>query len=196
MHQTIGGSVVSNGMRMEGISSKIFSKCRKAFAGDVHVPQKVGKVMYVGSPYHVHFGDYFNPRLVLLDSESGVIESIQHDKCPRKISLSINNPAELTKKKAPYIRPGDFVKVRVELPKHDFPLWREMCVSIKKRLKKLGAHERGVEVKEIKRVKLIRKAEQENHNMAFKASDYDILERFTGRENIAEELAAFGRDLL
>src|SRR3954470_7797877 len=71
MHQTISGSIASNGQRMSGETLPyIFDGVGKIYSGDIHVPQVVRSVVadveYVGSPYHVHFGDNFTPRVVLL----------------------------------------------------------------------------------------------------------------------------------
>lgn len=70
MHATVSGAVAENGQRLEGTCSASFLEgvdC-KVFSGDIHVPQIVGDVEYVGAPYHVHFGDTFVPRTVLYDT--------------------------------------------------------------------------------------------------------------------------------
>lgn len=196
MHHTINGSVVSNGMRLSTeVTSAMFKDCGRAFSGDVHVPQRIGKVLYVGTPYHVHFGDSFNPRLVLLDTETDKLRSIPYDECPRKISIRIRDPKELQDSK--YIRPGDYVKVRIELTKSDFYRWKIITVAIKEQLEKLGAKERGIEIKEIKRVRLLRNLEHKTKRPShLSVSDYDVLARYSGVEGIDSELFEFGSDLL
>ena len=66
MHQTLRGSVSSNGQKMEGDLLPELHKAGKIWSGDIHVPQVIGPVEYIGSPYPVHFGDAFRPRAVLL----------------------------------------------------------------------------------------------------------------------------------
>jgi len=70
LHQTIEGSQSSNGFKLNGLSLNFlktkYHNGQKWFSGDVHVPQKRGFVEYVGSPYHVHFGDNFKARHILI----------------------------------------------------------------------------------------------------------------------------------
>jgi hypothetical protein len=67
MHQTIKGSISSNGTAMEGEELPDLSKAGKIYSGDIHVPQVIGPIEYVGSPYHVHFGDRFKARCIVID---------------------------------------------------------------------------------------------------------------------------------
>ena len=49
-----------NGFSLEGYESKKMDKCSATIiAGDIHVPQLVGNVEYVGSPYRIRFNDAF-----------------------------------------------------------------------------------------------------------------------------------------
>lgn len=68
MHQTAPGSVASNGQKMEGDEMPPLN-AGKVYSGDIHVPQTIGAIEYVGSPYHVHFGDNFKPRCLVIDKK-------------------------------------------------------------------------------------------------------------------------------
>lgn len=68
MHQTAPGSVASNGQKMEGDEMPPLN-AGKVYSGDIHVPQIIGPIEYVGSPYHVHFGDNFEPRCLVIDKK-------------------------------------------------------------------------------------------------------------------------------
>ena len=64
MHQTVSGSIASNGMELHGeldnqLKGSILGLPEGAaiYSGDIHKPQCIGDVTYVGSPYPVHFGD-------------------------------------------------------------------------------------------------------------------------------------------
>ena len=65
-HQTFSGAIASNGMKMEGESQQVFEAFKgKIFSGDIHVPQQLQRVTYVGAPYRIRFNDTFEPRVLL-----------------------------------------------------------------------------------------------------------------------------------
>lgn len=67
MHQTVTGSITSNGTRIDGIDVEQFENIPVPIvSGDIHVPQVVGNVKYVGSPYAINYGDTFIPRVLLM----------------------------------------------------------------------------------------------------------------------------------
>jgi hypothetical protein len=72
MHQTVKGAKGSNGVSLEGVDGSILSNFSgDIFSGDIHTPQSVGRVTYVGSPYPVYFGDNFvGGAIVLQDDKS------------------------------------------------------------------------------------------------------------------------------
>jgi len=72
LHQCFTGAVASNGHRLTGAKLGDFTKLGKTLiAGDIHKPQQLKNLHYVGSPHPVHFGDEFEPRVLLL-SEKGM----------------------------------------------------------------------------------------------------------------------------
>ena len=93
MHATVNGAKTENGTVMEGScpSSFVPKNTRlKVFSGDIHVPQRVGDVEYVGAPYHVHYGDGFEPRVLLLNPNSGKTRDIHWDGAPRLHTLHLS----------------------------------------------------------------------------------------------------------
>jgi hypothetical protein len=74
-HNTFEGSETEYGKKLSGIPTDIFPRGVKVIAGDVHTPQTVGPVTYVGAPYLIDFGDSFVPRALLLKSD-GSMKSI------------------------------------------------------------------------------------------------------------------------
>ena len=109
MHETAHGSIVSNGTRMAGLDPRLGVRedCL-VLSGDVHVPQQVGDIVYVGSPYHVHFGDRFHPRILHFDSR-GVAQDIHLD-FPERFVVTVDGVEELS---ALAVEPGDMLKVRI-----------------------------------------------------------------------------------
>ena len=118
MHQTAPGSVASNGQKMDGEELPSL-KGPKVYSGDIHVPQVCGDIEYIGSPYHVHFGDRFEPRVILIDSRERPVDLFYPT--ISRLTLTVNSLREL--KSTTGMHPKDQVKLRVRLAaadKHDW----------------------------------------------------------------------------
>lgn len=91
-HQTFQGCVRDNGTKSdEGAALSLFKGYRgKVYSGDIHVPQKLGPVTYIGAPYRIRFGDTFEPRCLLLEGSS---EKNLHFPCLKKwvIDLTVED---------------------------------------------------------------------------------------------------------
>ncbi len=109
-HQTFDGAIGEHGHKLDGIPRTIFGRNAKVIAGDIHVPQTIKPVTYVGAPYLVDFGDSYKPRMLLLNKNS--MKSIP---CygPQKRLVEIKDVADLKSVKG--LGEGDILKVRVEL---------------------------------------------------------------------------------
>lgn len=107
-HNTFEGSL-SNGRPLSGIPIGILDKKSKVISGDVHNPQQVGPVTYIGAPYTVDFGDDYDPRLIMIDGYN--MQSISVKRWPQKRLLTIDDVAELEKIEDE-LNPGDILKVR------------------------------------------------------------------------------------
>lgn len=143
MHQTVSGSVASNGMVMDGEKVPDMSAAWKVYSGDIHVPQIINGVEYVGSPYHVHFGDKFNARCVLLPRR-GPAEDL-HLPCIKRYVLTVASLAELRTQRR-RVHAGDQVKLRISLAASERHEWarirREACALLQER----GVEVHGVEL--------------------------------------------------
>jgi hypothetical protein len=121
MHQTMNGAVASSGQELEGLREKIFKGCRaKIISGDIHVPQELGKVTYVGSPYRITFGDTFHPRVLVLE-ENGQTFDIYFNTV-YKHTANITNPEQI---KEINTRKGDQIKVVLKLKKSELFEWEK-----------------------------------------------------------------------
>lgn len=70
-HQTFSGATSESGQKLEGFPLDLFGRGARVISGDVHVPQDVklpgrGLLTYAGAPFHVKFGDAFEPRCLLI----------------------------------------------------------------------------------------------------------------------------------
>lgn len=114
VHNTFEGAVAETGARLSGLSLSAVENRRPEaiWAGDIHRPQRLGRLLaYVGSPYHVRFGDDFNPRVLFVD---GARTTNLHFEAPRKWSLVIRGAKDLHGDLG--LHPGDQVKIEIQLP--------------------------------------------------------------------------------
>ena len=144
MHETAKGSVVSNGMKMPtGIDGDLKVQDDViVVSGDIHVPQKVGDIIYCGSPYHVHFGDRFTPRILHFDY-MGEMHSVETNFAERFV-VNVSNMETLENLK---LRKGDMVKVRFHLQKSDvenITTWRKQVTD---HFKERDIEVSGIEIK-------------------------------------------------
>lgn len=129
MHQTVSGSDAGRGVRMGGDGSdSAFAHWGPQFpqlwSGDIHVPQRIktpsgAVVNYVGSPYHVHFGDDFAPRSALLVLPGGKVEDVPMS-FPSRYSIKVRGAANLRRHN---VQPGDQVKVELILQQSEAHEW-------------------------------------------------------------------------
>lgn len=194
MHQTIKGAVASNGMPMEGIGSKMFSKCKRVWSGDIHVPQVLGKINYIGTPYPVYFGDYFQPRFIEYATKSDRAKSILYKGAPKKISYKVTDVEHIDFTE---IGKGDLVRIEVSLPRTDFPMWKDIRESLKKKIADSGGINKGIDVKEVKRIILLEKEAADNVlGKISHLTDQQTVDTYCSREKVLGPLAEYGKKFL
>ena len=120
MHQTVSGSIASNGQAMDGEPGlPDFTKSvPKVYSGDIHVPQVIKGVEYVGSPYHVHFGDNFKPRCILIGEDRRPVNLYF-----KTISRRSLKATSLEDVRAFDLGAGDQVKLTITLPQSEAHAW-------------------------------------------------------------------------
>lgn len=134
MHQTMRGSLSSNGQEMGGEGVELLKWFKPGpdlptiWSGDIHVPQKIGLVEYVGSPYPVHFGDSFEGRCILVRKD-GTRKDLFFDtiRRPSFVVSDINQLFEISE--GGQVGKGDQVKFKVVLPQaeqHEWPRWKTL----------------------------------------------------------------------
>jgi predicted phosphodiesterase len=139
-HNTFAGAVSEAGFKMvDGIPLDVFPRGAKVISGDVHVPQKLGCVTYVGAPYTINFGDQFEPRVLLLDKE---LRSLPVEG-PRKRLLEVTAGGKLTKPIG--ASEGDMLKIRVRLNFEQAAKWWEFRQATYKWGEKYGLVVENVE---------------------------------------------------
>ncbi len=129
MHQTLDGAMAETGTRLSGLRCPLIEAMRPArvwqrwYSGDIHTPQRLtGGLTYAGAPYHVRFGDDFEPRVLLI----GNTETDLHFPCLRKWTIRTGKEFVPT----PRVRKDDHVKIIATLPPEEVVEW----AAIKRRI--------------------------------------------------------------
>ena len=178
MHQTVAGAISSNGQEMEGEELPVLN-AGKVYSGDIHVPQIIKGVEYVGSPYPVHFGDAFKARAVLLEHGGRPVDL--HFKTIRREAVKVGGLRQLKSLK---LRAGDQIKLTVEMTeaeRHDWSKMKRECLSY--------LEEQGVEVHGLKLAvsKPARRLLVESNLTGPAYSPAQAVERFVGAEELGGE---------
>jgi predicted phosphodiesterase len=126
-HQTFDGVVSESGAELRGIPTRIFPLDAGVISGDIHKPQALGVVTYVGAPYTIRFGDSYMPRVILIDKDK--MSSIP---CPgpqkRLLECTAGEKLPLTTK--PQILKGDIIKVRCKVKQFEPDKWSRFKASV------------------------------------------------------------------
>ena len=190
MHQTIKGSLASNGQEMEGLKKSIFKKIKaKIYSGDIHVPQIIGNVEYVGSPYHIHFGDTFKPRVLLV---SGATQRDLHYPTVCKHTIRINRPDKL--RDWPDLHPKDQVKVRLSLGREEYVDWQKHKREVVDICKELDLELYGVEL-EGRNINQ-KKSKKKQEDMNYISDPNEVFDKFCTRQNVSKYVRGVGSKLI
>lgn len=187
-HNTFDGAKAETGSRLSGLRASPIEllRPRLSYSGDVHVPQQCGPVAYVGAPYHVRFGDRFEPRVVLLRGDR---ETDLHFDSPHKLMLTVRSADDILNNGN--IRKGDQVKIAVNLDREDRVGWQEHKRQIIAACHKLGVEIFGIEIN-TKETQARTAPRTDIRN----ATPAKILEAFCKREKTPENIKQAGLDLL
>lgn len=192
IHQTVTGAISESGQRLDGFSLKPLKRLKcPVYGGDVHKPHTIEPVTYIGPPYHVRFGDNFDPRCVVLNEDTGETKDI-HFKCPRKWSLKIRDPEELLNDKR--LKPGDQVKVELELTREEVVEWAVLKKRLVDMLKDLELESFGIELKVDKSTK--RKKEKQDGQAVKHRAPSEVLGSFCNYEKLPKAIRKAGLKLL
>lgn len=188
-HVTVKGATSESGVALRSALGSDYFRERnvRVLSGDVHVPQTLRPVTYVGAPYPIRFGDNFKPRVILLDGNkerSIDLHSIQ------RLMLDIHDADELDKVKC---GKGDQAKVRLHLPSDRLSTWLKQRKAITDRCRKIGLQLVAVElVRERSKAEATMSTVQRSQVR----SPQRVLDQFVMEKSISKERAAVGKALL
>ena len=184
MHATVTGAVVENGITMTNNKFPILPRGVQVYSGDVHTPQQVRNITYVGAPHPVKFGDRYATRMLLLDEEFGIKLELPLTGV-KKHMIDIASLDDLYRVT---VAPGDKVKIRFQCPPDALPGWGGMEAAISKWAIQQGVHVAGTEVS-VESVYHSRAADPEQ-------SPEQLLRDFAAAEGVTEALLVVGLTLL
>lgn len=119
-HATFKGAQSDSGFQFDdGVDPGLFGD-QRVIAGDIHTPQRVGPVRYVGAPYTIDFGDSYHPRVFVLSRSK--IKSVSC-RGPQKVLVTVKSVKELTHSAG--VQEGDIVKVDYAA-KYQRDRWQEI----------------------------------------------------------------------
>lgn len=187
-HVTFEGAIAESGARLSGLRASPIDllQPRLCLSGDVHKPQRCGPVTYVGAPYHVRFGDQFNPRVLLV--KNGREQDLHFD-CPRKWALTVKGPQDLELNED--LKKGDQVKLTLMLNREDAIEWAARKQALLNTCKELGLEVFGASMK-VKDTGLLRVPES-NQKIV---TPTQTLSAFCQAEKLAKNVQEAGEALL
>lgn len=185
-HNTFDGAKMPNGKVLKGVPLDIFDQDHTVISGDIHTPQKLGPVTYVGSPYLIDFGDDFEPRVLLLDNK-GVKSIPLGGPQKRLVELKKGYSKEDL---LGYAMDGDVVKVRYELSNAEREKWPEIKSRIKNELSGLGCMVFAVQPL------IEQNATAQRKVVAKQRSDSQLLSEYGKQERVSDETLAVGLELI
>lgn len=193
-HQPVEGAAGTAGYKMAGVPRSIFNNVGNArvISGDIHMPQKVGNVEYVGAPYHVNFGDAFVPRVLLID---GSKVTNLYPPGPKKVQLSVGSLDGLQEAiDKEVVSPNDHVRILYSLHRSLFDEWdvhKQAAVHFCEH-HQLVLY--GIELKVKERPKMVDKAALVQPETNTRLAQYESF--CDGRPDIDEGIRAVGRELV
>jgi hypothetical protein len=189
IHQTVEGAA-SYGHTLSGLSPSMFAKAPSVFSGDVHKPQKIGNVQYVGSPYPICFGDDYVGRLLVLNDvdETVVITDEVTVDSPRKIKVEVGSLEDLPGD----VAAGDMVKVVVSVARSQIVNWAELREGVLAWAEKKGVDLFGVELREKSRIRL---TEAASVNVA-EATSSSVFSGYCEAHSVSDDKRLVGEEIL
>lgn len=195
IHQTLVGAVASNGMEMpSGVPRGVFDKAKDSciiIAGDIHVPQMVGRVEYCGAPYPITFGDSYNPRVLYYDGKK--MHTMPRSTISKKtITLAFNDDFD-SEAKAHGVTAGDQLKLRIAIPAEHLEAGKELKLAAQEAFEQRGAFVASVEIR-VPPPEL--RPEAKGTSGSEDQTATELLDGYAKAFGIGPEALAVGRELL
>jgi DNA repair exonuclease SbcCD nuclease subunit len=124
-HNTFKGAISEHGVEISnGIPLSVLPKDADVISGDVHVPQTIEQVTYVGAPYHIKFGDTYQSRFIVTHPGDRW-NSYDIETTNKHLLTAHYNRGKLTCPKMD-VRAGDVVKMQIHIDLEHCAQWWEI----------------------------------------------------------------------
>jgi DNA repair exonuclease SbcCD nuclease subunit len=132
LHQCLSGAVSNSGFTLTNDKMPILPRGKVYYAGDIHTPQKVGTVQYIGAPHPINYGDQYTCRMLDVDDISYAITSVIDLHPPMKHMITDDMQSWVDGVPAfSYALTGDQAKVRIQVPLNMIEQWPVVEQKIK-----------------------------------------------------------------
>lgn len=189
MHQTVNGSLASNGMKMPGLSRSFFKSAKKVYSGDIHVPQVIGNIEYVGAPYTIRFNDVYKPRVLMVNDDGS--QTNLRLITASKATVVVNSISDLENAS---FKKGDQIKLKVHLDREQTAHWKEYREELLELAKKKGAA--TVKVFVIVKESTRKRLHKDDTQVVDHDTDTSVLEAYARMEDIDKSLLQYGTSLV
>jgi DNA repair exonuclease SbcCD nuclease subunit len=187
LHQTVTGVIGNNGHKLENAKMPPLPRGIKYYAGDIHDPQLVGRVQYIGSPHPINYGDTYPCRMLEIDANSFEITKIIPMAAIKKHVVEYRGGGEAFSTEG--IRMGDQVKVRIVIPIERLAEWPAEEAHIREQLSIAGVTVASLEP--------IVEGEPTEHGAINNLTEpAAILQEFIAANDVPADIAPVGIELL
>lgn len=180
-HHDFVGATYENGYPCEkGYGQSPFNKFKgRVFSGHVHVPQKVGKVEYVGSPYPITFQEKEHDRhCIIYDDKKDSVTYVHFETIRRsKYTVRVNFIGSKV------YNEGDQVKFEVQLYQSEIFQYPEIKKDIRKYCEDNGLVLCGIK---LKKLQSSRPRKNKKISMIKSKDNVSVLNHYSKREELSE----------
>lgn len=187
MHQPVKGAIGENGQALrQGSPMPIFPRGIKLYSGDIHTPQSVGRINYVGAPHPIKFGDSYTCRMLELNDSDYSVKHIHMMSPAAKELIEISSLDDLADVA---LRPGDQVKIRMRLDPAHMDTWPETEAAVAAWASAAGVRLSSTEA-------LMQPVAGPGDTLDGDLAPHAMLDAFCANQDIAGRRADIGHDLL
>jgi DNA repair exonuclease SbcCD nuclease subunit len=139
-HNTFEGATTEHGKKLSGIPTSFFDdEDLPIVSGDIHTPQILGPVTYVGAPYQIDFGDDYDPRALLIDWYGHRDYKFTSIPLPGPQKRLLDFDTSVIGHMRREFNKGDIIKARVKLALNEQANWLTIRSKVRQELTELGA---------------------------------------------------------
>lgn len=186
-HNTFEGTKV-NGQSLSGIPTNIFPNDSVVLSGDIHEPQQVDVVTYIGSPFLCSFGDDYKPRVLFLDGLKA--KSIRVGGQQKRL-LNLDWVAGGMAKLAQSANENDIVKIQVHTNMEHVAKWADIRQEVEQ-----WAIQNKFVLNSVIPIVSYDKGERQKVVSSVRRTDNEYVNAFVKRNGTDEQTTAIGKSII